>query len=301
MNSQLDFFTPAIDHLQNAYDAIENTDFELAKREATIAREIDPYIPTLNTTAKIIALLETHYRPGAEPGIFVAGIWQLIPQACRSGKLNLNEAHLADRYLARIAERQLGQGCTFIDAGEILHWGCCYLLSNKYERARKTLLDTLSSTHPLRADLWAYYGDVCMESKHETEALSAYLNAVVINPQAIDLFRIKNKEISGLFMSLQNRHSEAEARALLLFHGWLGGIFKIPKFFGQFLDGHAVFQAMFDGDIPQDRVSRIHRFSLCLCRDQSQSNGGSRDYRYRELMLDLNNELFEQYMKKLRE
>ena len=299
MDLQLDFFSAAVDHLQNAYDAIESLDFEQAKEQVAIAREIDPFNSTLNTTAKLIALYEKHHNDCGDVATFLAQMWQFIPQACQRRMLLIAEARLADSYLARIAARHLGQGNSFIDPGEILHWGCCYFISSKYEKARKALLNTLASTHPLRADLWAYYGDVCMKSKRTTEAMSAYLNAVAIDPQTVDMFRIRNEEISELFLTLQKSYPESEARALLLFQGWLDGLFKIPKFFGKFFDEHRAFQTMLDEEIPQDRATRIHHFSVCLCRDQSQADGGTHDYRYRERMMELDEELFGRYMKKL--
>ncbi len=299
MDSQLCFLTDAIEHLQQAHEAIENLNLEQAKEELTIAREIDPYISTLDTTAKLIALFEKHLEECGEVEDFLAQVWQFVPQACQQNKLFLNEAKLADKYLVKIAEKQLPPDSDFIDPDEILHWGSLYLVAGKYEQARKVLLQTLSSTHPLRADLWAYYGDVCMESKKSNEAMAAYLNAVVIDPQEMDLFRIRNKDISALFAALQKSHPEAEARALLLFHGWLNGLFKIPPRFGKFFAEHQAFQTLLDEELPNDKAARIHRFSICLCRDQSQSGDGPHDYSFRERMLELDAELFAQYMKKL--
>jgi len=301
MNRQLSFFSSAVDHLQNAYNAIECLEFERAKEELTVAKEIDSYISTLDTTAKLIDFFEAQHRQYHDLPTFLARTWQSIPTACKQHKLHPGEAELADDYLTKIVQKHCNANSIFIDGEEILHWGCCYLIDAKYEQARKLLLDTVTTSHPLRADLWGYYGDACIACQRPDEALAAYLRAVVIDPQNLDLYRIQNEDIKALFAYLLKQHPEPQARALLLFDGWLKGLFKIPKLFSIFLNQYSQLKRPLADEIPYETCTRLHYFAICLCYDQSQPADMPMDYQYRERMCKLDEELFKRYMAKVAE
>ena len=298
MAEQMSFFSDAITHLQNAFNSLVDLDFERANAELTIAREIDPFISNLDSTAKLIHFFEKQFLQYESVPTFLAKTWQRIPQAHREKELFVGEARLADEYVVKIAEKQLNPNKTFIDSEETLHWGCCYLIAKKYEKAFKVLLNSLTSTHPLRTDLWGYYGDACIACKRYNEAESAYLRALAIDPQQLDFFRLKNKDIIRLYSRLEKKYPKPEARALLLFHAWLENLFKIPKYFGGFIEQNETLKKALSQSIPNDKATRLHYFSICLCYDQAQSDGQI-NYQVRERMMELDKELFGRYLEKL--
>jgi tetratricopeptide (TPR) repeat protein len=181
---------------------------------------------------------------------------------------------------------------------EKLHVGCCYLALGDYKLAHKTLLDSLTSTHQYRSDLWGYLGDVCNKLRRWQEANMAYLCALIIDPQKVDFFRLKNPQLVESYRELLKDYSETDVRALLFTHCWLENILSIPIGNTRLARFSLELENKFKEELPRDSADRYHRFAVYLCIDQSQLHGVV-NIQAREQMVELAPELFKRYMTKL--
>lgn len=295
MNNQLSIFSIAIPYLHDADLALAEMDFENAEDLLNTAKSIDPTMNNLDSTIKICRFLKTNFNKTSDTKKFLAKMWQKIPKAVKQNHLLPSEGKHADRILSKIAFQKLKHDSEFIDPEQALHWACCYFINEQTSEAHKLLLHTLTTNHPNRADLWGYYGDVCFQLERYREVNSAYLRALIIDPQALDMFRLNHKELSQLYFRLIQTYPDQEARALLLFNAWAEHLLEIPR--NQQTSRNEikqlrekVFQKTYEKP-----AKRLHQFTICLYLDQSQPSGEI-DYQVRERMMELNEELFARYL-----
>jgi tetratricopeptide (TPR) repeat protein len=298
MTDQLSIFSSAGPHLNNAYLAIERLDFDLANDHLNQAKKIDPWITNLESTQKIVQFYKDIYQQKNNIPDFITETWLKIPEAVNENRLLISEAHFADLNLSKIADKHLNSDNSFIDRKEILHKACLLILGKNKIAAQKKLLDSLTTTHCYRADLWGYYGDVCMILNRFQEAHTSYVRALILDPQDIDLFRLKSKDLNHIYFQLIQEFPERDARELLLFYGWYEDLLKIPKFNKDQPDLIQNLKNSLIKGIPKDNTKRLYNFSICFYLDQSLS-GEKTNYEYRERMMKLDKELFTKYREKL--
>jgi len=73
-----------------------------------------------------------------------------------------------------------------------------------------------------------YYGDINILRGYHEEARAAYLRALVLQPQQLDLFCLQDKELRRLCNTFSQKRSPVEACSLLFPRGWLNGLINIP-------------------------------------------------------------------------
>lgn len=295
---QLNLFSAAITNKKNAIAALEELQFAEFERELTLAREIDPSLSDLSSLQSVGRFLQQRWESVGDVRDFLARCWRDVPAAVAQNQLTSSQGEYIDRLLPRVLRVKFGRRrriAEFVDVQEILHWGCMDLLAGDVETAREKLLESLCLTHFLRADLWGYYGDVNTLLRNRDEANAAYMRSLVINPQALDLFRLKCHSLRQLHIRLARSHTDAEARSLLLTHGWLEGLFQIPKGNTWLAQQSKHLQQQLAQKLPLYKQERWHRFSICLYLDQSRPPGEI-DYAAREQMQKLDQDLFGKYL-----
>lgn len=300
MTQQLDMIDEAaIRHKMKAIKALHRLQFDPFRTELLRAIRIQPYMADLRTLKSVGEYLKNRFRPGLGVPNFLAQVWYDIPAAVTRNELTPGMGRYTESLLTRIAQVQkVPTGSPFIDKKEKLHRSCLMMSAGNYETARKLLLETLTSTHPLRADLWGYYGDINILLGYQEEARAAYLRALVLQPQQLDLFRLQDKELRRLCNTLSQKRSPVEACSLLFTHGWLNGLFNIPRGNTWLARQSQYLQDKMAEELPLYKHERWHRFSICLFLDQSKPVGEI-DYEAREQMMELDGELFEEYLGKL--
>jgi tetratricopeptide (TPR) repeat protein len=299
MNDQLSIFSVAVSCLQDAESALVNLNFNSVEKLLKNAKAIDPGMANLDSTIRICRFLKKNFKDSFDISDFLVNAWLKVPEVVRQNKLLPSEARCADRYLSQIAIQKLGHDNVFIDSEEILHRGSFYSVNEQHSKAHKLFLDTLTTTHPDRADLWGYYGDACFQLKRIREANSAYIRALIIDPQSLDIFRLNYKDLSQLYFRLLQSYSDTEARALLLFNGWIERILEIPRSQTDKGDYNKQIREKVLKEISEESDERLHQFSVCLFLDQSQPPDQI-DYEVRERMMELNRDMFARYLERLK-
>ena len=293
---QLDLFSEADAHLENAHNALLKVDFTGAKKELQIARSINPFLANLDATANVVDYFQKFHKKAKNTAEALAAVFQDIPEAVQKSRLLVREAEMVEQVMAQMAIKQVKVSKPFVDGAKILHWGYCYAVNRQFSKAEKVYKETLQSPKEQRADLWGYYGDLCHMTSDQRQANSAYIRSLLLNPQEIDMFRMKSSAIRQLHRQLLEQHKDAEARSLLLFEGWSQAIFTFIQA-GRSTDAPAdSFQALLKKPAPKDKAGKLHRFSLHFYIDQMNAKV---DVDNREKMQALDKALFQRYLHEL--
>jgi len=222
MSEQIELFTPAVAHKEKALGALQRFAIGEAKGHVESARQIDAYLADLGTlTLAVDVLLSLGIRPKTKPSS-LARVWARIqrtgtdlPRPVRC----VVEALLCER----IVQLLPGDFCEFLDSNaKRLHVGTCYLVLNRPEQAHKKLLHSLSS-HPAESypRLWGYFADASFLPRRREEANSGYLRALLMDPQAVDVDRLKRPDLRCVVDDLRAQHEEETARGCSRFTpGW---------------------------------------------------------------------------------
>ncbi len=299
MPDQLNLFSAAIDHKIQAIAYLKELDFRAAQEEIGLSQKIDPYLADLNIIANAIAFLNEQVNsfPDSSTADRLAHIWQTMPKAVEREEISLAGLKFLDSIVAPIALKEANTEKDFVDSECLLHKGVCFLALREINHAHKLLLDAVTSGNFERADLWGYLGDTLYLQHNVGKARAAYLHALVIDPQELDLLRLAYQPIFYLYNQLRHTYSEIEAKDLLLTYGWFDGIFEIPK-----KDDRLTRLAMnLWNQINQGRVNsdrHYYHFSISLYLDQSQPPGQIY-VEARERMMDLDRQLFNRYLEKV--
>jgi tetratricopeptide (TPR) repeat protein len=297
MNEQLSIFSNADDSLKRAIDAVRNLDLEKAGREISAARRIDPYAANLEAWEVIIGLL-AGLGSGRPLSDFLAETWRALPEKTECGILSIKILELIDREIAEIALRHIGRPGGFLDAKKTLHWGFVIAARGDHEESRTLLMETLTDGHAGRADLWAGYASALWSLGNRRESTAALVRALVLNPAAVDLRRTRIPELRTLYEKLLLRRPPSESRALLLFSGWIEGLWEIRRPVGSPDVVESDVRKRIDGMDASDRTGRLTRFSLCFYLDKIRPPGEI-DIEARERMMEMEPELFRVYMEKV--
>lgn len=137
---------------------------------------------------------------------------------------------LAEQWLCGRIAKLCGPDCSdYVSEESRLHIGYCWLVLNHPDLAHKALLEFVSSKRQVPAQLWGYFGDVCMDLGRATEANTGYLRGLFVEPKVIDLRTLRHDGINAIKHQLLLNHNEEEALALLPIKCWLAGLVYIPK------------------------------------------------------------------------
>ena len=300
MSRQTNLFSSAIEHKLNSKSALVNLDLQLAGKEITLARKIDPYLADIRLYEQVIDFLGKELDASHNKNVLtnLAEIWGSIPEAVLQKKISREIVKFLDFVIASFILNHIKPGQIFVDSNAKLHKGVCWLMTGKRSEAHKALLNTLSSTHWGRADLWGYLGDSSCLLGNFREASTAYLNALVIDPQKLDTLRLKWIPLLRLYQELLTAYSDLEARSLLLTFVWLNDFLKIPRKNTPLRRFAVELTGQLNPEKIQNASARYRTFSTYLFIDQSQEQG-ELNIQVREKMMNLSPELFKRYLKKL--
>ncbi len=293
---QLDLFSQADEHLEAAHQALLKADFSAARKELQIARSINPFLANLDATAHVVDYFAKFFKKAKNPAEALAAVFKDIPQAVQKNALLIREADLVEQMMAQMALSRVKATRPFVDSGKVLHWGSCYALTRQFSKAEKAFKETLQSVKEQRADLWGYYADLCYLMSDPRQAQRAYVRSLLIDPQEIDLYRIKQPGLKQLYFELREQYKDAEARSLLLFEGWSRELLVFSQT-GRSHDPLAdPFRAMLKKPLPKDKAGKLHRFSLHVYIDQMNAQV---DVNNREKMQAIDKALFTRYLELL--
>jgi tetratricopeptide (TPR) repeat protein len=295
---QMDLFSQADEHLEKTMQALLETDFSAARKELQNARSINPFLPNLDATLHMIDFFQKFHKKAKNTAEALAALFDAIPEAVAKGTLLLREAELIEDTMAKMALQNVKMSKPFLDAGKHLHWGYCHLLNRQFGKAEKAFKETLNQPKEQRADLWGYYGDLCHVQNDQRQAQSAYIRALLLDPQELDMYRLRHNGLKQLYRDLLQDKKEPEARSLLLFEAWHKELFTFINT-GRSTDSQPEgLQALLKKPLPKDKPGKWHRFSIHFYIDQMNAKV---DVNNRESMQKIDAELFQRYLEILKE
>jgi tetratricopeptide (TPR) repeat protein len=290
LSVQRSLFPEAFEIQERALAALDELDLEGALALVEEARECDPLLVNLEPLADAIAWLHRELGSEAPSDELLAALFLTVPAACQRGALDREAAALADLVIARRALRST-TARAFLDREECVHVGALLLVLRRDSEALDLLRESLGSGHDDRADLWACCADALAAAERSDEANAAYVRALLLSAQDVDLFRLRSPALAALHGELLLHHTAASARELLFVQAWLRGHLAIPPDNG-WLDRHLSrlhLAAVARPDSPPEQ--RHRRFALLLYLDRSRPPGRC-DEADREEMQALAPELF---------
>jgi len=294
---QRSLFPEAFEIQEQAFAALDELDLGGALALVVEARERDPLLVNLEPLAAAITWLQREL--GAEPASdeLLAALYLTVPEACRSGAIERAAAALVDLVIARQGLRRAAARA-FLDREERVHLGALLLVLRRDSEALALLRESITHGHDERADLWACCADALVAAGRLDEANAAYVRALLLSAQEVDLFRLRHGALAALHDELSLQHPAADARELLLVHAWLAGQLTIPAE-NAWLDRHLSrlhLAAAARPDSPP--AQRFRRFALLLYLDRSRPPGHC-DESEREEMQGLAPELFARVVQRI--
>jgi hypothetical protein len=298
MHRQCSLFPDAFEVQERALAALERFDLGAARTAIEEARARDPDLPELASWSECIEWLQHELGDGPVSEACMAAAFVLVPEEARAGRLDRSAAERIEQALARHGLHRAGAR-VFLDAGELLHVGALLVVLGRWAEAHGLLHETFTERHDDRADLWRAFADACQGCERAEEANAAYVRALLLDPAAADLERLRHPRLRFLLDELRAGHAEPEARALLLVHAWLAGILAIPPENG-WLERHAsrLLSSTRLGPAA-DAVARARRFALLLYLEASR-RPGDYDEDARAEMAALDPTLFRRVLERLR-
>ncbi len=300
MSEQLNLFSLAVDHKIQAVAHLKELEFQRALEEIDLAKKIDPYLADLNIITNAITFLEKKLDAfwGAPLVERLVQTWKVMPKAVMEGEISRAGSKFLDPIISSVILREADAGRDFVDSSRLIHKGVCFLAQKKINLAHKVLLDAVTSSNFERADLWGYLGDALYFQHNMEKARAAYLHALIIDPQKLDVLRLAYRPLSRLYNQLLETYLEIDAKDLLLTYGWLSDIFEIPKKDARLTQYAMDLLEQMNQAEEENSDRRYYRFSIDLYLDQSQPPGQIH-IEAREQMMDLDRQLFNRYLEKV--
>lgn len=297
---QQSLFPDAFEVQTRAMVALERLDLEEALRCVEEARARDPGLVNLETMAAAIRWLRAELGAGPIADELLADAFAIVPEDCRSGRIERATGDWIDRVIARWWLERNGRARGFVGEGRRLHCGALLLVLGKAGDALPLLRESLAAGLDERAELWGYFADACVACERLEEANGGYVRALLLSAREADLHRLRHPRLAALLDELRSAHAEDEARELLLTHAWLEGTLTIPPENG-WLEGHlSRLQLASPPRASPSAEQRFRRFALLLYLDRSLPRG-TYDEGRREEMQALSPELFERFLSRVRD
>ena len=291
-SAQITFLSDADVHLDEFDEAIENFDFDTALYELNKAVNENPNMPNVRSLQTILDLFEIYRDQNEHDGDLLSAFWHDMPSLVADKMLTSREAEFADQYIAKMAVRRFE--VIFPDQKDMFHIGACLIRVKKYKQAAKVLRHSVTSTHKNRADLWGCLGDAAYrQSTDNRESHAAYLRALLIDPQAVDMLRLRHPGIKQLYAELCRDYNQAAARAMLPFMLWLKKIIKIMDLDDNFIE----FLQRMSKKKTSNETDELHQFCINFALDQNCA--AEQSVAHRQRMQELDGELFAMYMQRI--
>jgi tetratricopeptide (TPR) repeat protein len=295
-SDQLSLFSMASESVDRMIAAVRAFEFDEAEREIANAAQIDPYLTNLDAWRKIVHFMRrTSHNHDRHDSL--AEMWRAIPAEVESGRFLPKEAELAENEIIEIARLHFSEALGFLDGNQTVHWGALLSAVGNHREAQKVLLDTISDGHTGRADLWAAYADALWAMGRHDESQVALMRALILAPLLIDFHRMHIPEVRSLFARLLLKYRSNESASLLLFFGWLEGLWKISGQKNRTGLAEQEIKKLLHQVRGDDRVHQFRRFSLNFYLDRLEGL----NVEAREAMMALAPDLFRSYLKKIEE
>lgn len=295
---QLSLFPDGSEHLQQAFQAFQRLELREAWAALERARALDARMLGLASLEAALVWLEERgieHPPGAARA---AELFAELGPACERGELERRTALSLSEILARHALRTVGAEVDLQGAAARVP-GCVLRLAlGQVDAAVGELRELLGEGEGrCRADLWAALGDARQSQERFEEASEAYVRALLLDAQALDLLRLRQPELAALHGVLAATHGSATARELLFPHGWLRGVLPLhapDRVIEAELSHLRARAARGDPEAPQVRA---RLFSLMLYEDLVAGPTASDIVERRERMAELEPALFAELMR----
>ncbi|MBI5363119.1 MAG: hypothetical protein HZA53_08060 [Planctomycetes bacterium] len=299
---QTELFPASTDARADAQDAFERFDVAAARASLARARDAGAAGADLDELERALAWLAARGVARGIPLDVLAELWIELPTAVARGALARAGREFVDEAIARYGARGSDAERRFLDARERVHLGALLLARENAERAHALLHASLHAGHGHRADLWALLGDARVVRRDPEGANQAWVRALVLDAQAVDLARTRHAELAVLFARAASEHGETVARERLLVEAWLAGVLELTE---EALDHPAVRATLsMDVDPAFERAvtdaASARRFTRLLVRDLARPRGASVDLDARDAMELLDPELCRRYAAELR-
>ena len=295
---QRSLFPDAFEVHEQALRALDDLDLEAARRWLLEVKSRDPGLPELASWSACIEWLRRELGGGLVADECLALAFALVPEECRRGTLDKATAERIDQVLAHQGLQRMDRSRVFLDGEERVHRGVLLLVRGSFPPAMALLRETLAQGRDGRADLWWSLAEACLKCDRSDDANAAYVRALLLDPQAVDLHRSQHVRLTSLLDELRASRDEQEARGLLLVHAWLEGILSIPPE-NSWLERHLsrlhLATALRSGATPAERA---RRFAWLLYLECSRRPGDFEESA-RDEMKALAPELFERVMHRL--
>ncbi|MBZ0150817.1 MAG: tetratricopeptide repeat protein [Planctomycetes bacterium] len=282
---------PGQDQVQEqALVAMRALDVEGALALVRRARRIDPRLVDLDGLEEALVWLLPRLAGGAAD-LALADALQAVVAEGLAGRLGSVAAMFVDSAIARhLCQRQRPSG-SFIDDACRVPAALVDLILGSAAVARMSLADAIRDGRGNRADLWGYLGDACHIEQRHVEAEGCYARALLLDPDAVDAWRLRDRRLGACLGDLEGRHG-ADARGLWFAAAWIDGILDIPVG-NNWLTPNQI--AIRQDGTGSTTAAACRRFSLLLYFDRS-ARPGTTDMSRREEMAELLPEWFARFM-----
>jgi hypothetical protein len=284
-------FPDGFEILEQALVALRDIDVRRADEFVRRARAAQPNLVNLDVIEESCEFLRANLANDPDLDRCAATLLA-VSRDVDVGRLGEEAGHFVDQVLCRYLAREDRDG-PFVDGAGRMPWGRVLLILGRPADAHRSLVE-LVARHQ-RADLWWALGDAALLVDRAAEANAAFVRALVLDPRAVDCFRLRYDALRKCYQELRARHDSSSAREMLLPSAWIAGALEI-------VPGNRWVEAATNADpgltessgaSPEARSMR--RFTRLMFADRT-AGSNSVDIARREEMATLAPDLFVRYV-----
>lgn len=284
-------FPNGFEILEQALVALKDIDVRRAEGLVRRARAAQPNLVNLDVIEEACDYLREKLPALPQPDQCAATLLA-VPWDVEAARLREEVGHFVDQVVSRYLA-SLERDGPFVDRSSTVPWARVLLLLGQPHSAYRSLVE-LVARQP-RADLWWALGDAALLVDRATEANAAFVRALVLDPRAIDCFRLQCAALLRCYGQLREQHDPPNARELLLPIAWIDGTLEITPG-NRWLDvaSKTFWTELPDADGPS-ATRNIRQFSRLMFADRTAGSNNV-DIARREKMAALAPELFHRYI-----
>lgn len=300
---QAQLFSPALDYKEQALHHMLALEWADAFANLKIAFDLDPYLADLELLSRLCDFAQQegeHFKSSLQKAVW---LWFAASAALQQKSLTAAEVASLRRILARhLVANGSSKQEVFTVKGKSLPRGVCQLVLENWQAAHDDLLNWVT-THADRAAPrdWGYFGDAACALKMWKEANLAYVRALFVAPEEVDMLTFKHAQLLIVLQRLELRYDDpARARALWPFEAWRRRVLEIPPGNTFLLPIVQRQHSLLGSELMLERRQTLQQFMLCLYIDQAKLQERL-SFNVREEMKGLEPDLFRQYLEVIEE